>query len=175
MSYFSMFPKVNYDAKGDGKLMVMTDFFKRVVVKANAQDQIVGFDYYDIKDGETPEIIAYKYYGDTELHWTILVANKIVDYYHDWPMSIQTFEQYMKDKYAEPAGIHHYEIEQTSGDTKVKIDVGLNTTDYPSATSVSNYEYEERLQDEKRKIRLIQPRFIENFVEEFESKLNEGA
>ena len=175
MTYFSMFPRVNYDARGNGKFVEMTDFFKRVVVKANAQDQIVGFDYYDIKDGETPEIIAYKYYGDTELHWTILVANKIVDYYHDWPMSIQTFEQYMKDKYAEPAGIHHYEIEQTSGDTKVKIDVGLNTTDYPSATSVSNYEYEERLQDEKRKIRLIQPRFIENFVEEFESKLNEGA
>ena len=175
MGYFSLFPSVSYDAKGNNKFTIMTDIFKRVKVRTGVTSQIAEFDYYDVQDGETPEIIAYKYYNDSELHWTILVLNDIVDYYHDWPMSIQTFEQYMKDKYAEPAGIHHYEIEQASGDTKVKIDVGLNTTDYPSATPVSNYEYEERLQDEKRRIRLIQPQYIGNFVDEFEAKLNEGV
>ena len=47
--------------------------------------------------------------------------------------------------------IHHYEITQTSGDTTVTIDVGMNTTDYPSATAISNYQYEDKLQEKKDK------------------------
>ena len=80
----------------------------------------------------------------------------------------------MKEKYANPDAIHHYEIEQSSGDTTGVIDVGMNTTDYPDATPISNYTYETRIQDEKRKIRLIQPRFINGFVEEYETRLSEG-
>ena len=49
---------------------------------------------------------------------------------------------------------------KTSGDTEIKIDVGMNTTDYPTATAISNYQYEDRLQEERRQIRLIQPQFI---------------
>ena len=153
-----MFPDILYDAKGNGKDTFMKDIFRRVKVKSNAKGNIVEFDYYDVQDGETPEIIAFKYYGDAELHWTILVVNDIIDYYTDWPMSVQRFEQYMNDKYENPAAIHHYEVSQTSGDTTEKIDVGLNVTDYPSADVISNYQYEQSLQDEKRKIRLIQPR-----------------
>ena len=99
MSYFSMFPDILYDAKGNGKDTFMKDIFRRVKVKSNAKGNIVEFDYYDVQDGETPEIIAFKYYGDAELHWTILVVNDIIDYYTDWPMSVQRFEQYMNDKY----------------------------------------------------------------------------
>ena len=170
-----MFPDMLYDAKGNGKDTFMKDIFRRVKVKSNAKGNIVEFDYYDVQDGETPEMIAFKYYGDAELHWTFLVINDIIDYYTDWPMSVQRFEQYMNDKYENPAAIHHYEISQTSGDTTEKIDVGLNVTDYPSADVISNYQYEQNLQDEKRKIRLIQPRFISDFVDEFEAKIKEGA
>ena len=48
----------------------------------------------------------------------------------------------------------------------------MNTTDYPSAVAVSNYQYEDALQEKKRQIRLIQPRYIKEFVKEFESKLD---
>ena len=89
-------------------------------------------------------------------------------------MSIQRFEQFVKDKYENPAAVHHYEIPQTSGDTTVMIDVGMNTTEYPSATAISNYTYEDRLQEQKRQIRLIQPRFIDDFVKDFERKMNES-
>ena len=170
-----MFPDIKYDAKGNGKETFMKDIFRRVKVRSNARNNIVEFDYYDVQDGEAPEIIAYKYYGDAELHWTILVVNDIVDYYHDWPMSVQRFEQYVTEKYTNPAAIHHYEISQTSGGTETKIDVGMNVTDYPSADAISFYQYEQALQDEKRKIRLIQPRFISNFVDEFEAKIKEVA
>ena len=175
MSYFDMFPNIYYSAKGDGKFTIMKDLLARVKLIANVKDNILGFDYYDVKDGETPEMIAYKYYGDVNLHWTILVVNDVIDYYEDWPMSVQRFEQFVKDKYDNPQGIHHYEISQTSGDTTVTIDVGMNTTEYPSATAISNYQYEDSLQEKKRQIRLIGTRYISDFVKEFESKMKEAS
>ena len=119
-------------------------------------------------------MIAHKYYDDVNLHWTIMVVNDVIDYYEDWPMSVQKFEEFVKNKYNNPQAIHHYEISQTSGDTTVKIDVGMNTTDYPSATAISNYTYEDRLQEQRRQIRLIQPQYISTFVKEFEKKMNEA-
>ena len=171
MSYFEMFPNILYSAKGDGKYTVMKDIMSRVKLISGVKENILGFDYYNVQDGETPEMIAHKYYGDVNLHWTVLVANDIVDYYEDWPMSVQRFEEFVKEKYDNPQGIHHYEITQTSGDTTVTIDVGMNTTDY-SGTPISNYQYEDKLQEQKRQIRLIQPRYIKEFVKEFERKLD---
>ena len=146
----------------------------RVKLRTDIKDDIFDYDYYDVIDGETPEIIAHKYYDNPELHWTILIANDIVDYYRDWPMTTQRFEEYVKDKYENPQDVHHYEISQTSGDTTKTINVGLNNTDYESASAISNYIYEQRLQDEKRQIRLIGQRFIKQFVDEFKSKIDEG-
>tara|TARA_B100000123_G_C25683492_1_gene407512 strand:+ start:115 stop:642 length:528 start_codon:yes stop_codon:yes gene_type:complete len=173
MGYFQMFPDTLYDAKGNGNYTVMKDILTRVKLVASKKENILNFDYYNVQDGETPEMIAHKYYGDVNLHWTILVANDIVDYYNDWPMSVQKFEKFVFDKYDNPQAIHHYEISQTSGETTTTIDVGMNTTDYPSATAISNYTYEDRLQEQKRQIRLISPDFISQFVSEFEKKLSE--
>ena len=169
MSYFSMFPKLFYDHKGNEKFNLQTNLMTRLIVRTDVKDDLFDFDYYNVQDGETPEMIAHKYYDDSELHWTIFLANNIVDYYEDWPMSTQRFEQFVKEKYDNPGAIHHYEITQTSGDTEQTIDVGMNTTDYPSATPISNYTYEDRLQEQKRQIRLIHPRYISQIVEEFEN------
>ena len=168
-----MFPSIYYSAKGDGKYTVMKDLMSRVKLISKVKENILGFDYYDVKDGETPEMIAHKYYGDVNLHWIILVTNDIIDYYEDWPMSVQRFEEFVKEKYDNPQGIHHYEITQTSGDTTVTIDVGMNTTDY-SGTPISNYQYEDKLQEKKRQIRLITPEYVDQFVKEFERKMNEA-
>ena len=174
MAYFEMFPSVFYDMKGDGQYTLVKDLMSRVKLVASVKENILNFDYYDVKDGETPEMIAQKYYGDVNLHWTILVANDIIDYYEEWPMSVQKFEQFVKDKYDNPQAIHHYEIEQTSGNDTRKIDVGMNTTEYPSATAISNYQYEDKLQEKKRQIRLITPEYMDSFVQEFEKKMNES-
>ena len=168
-----MFPNISYDAKGNGRETIHKDIFRRIKIKT--KNQLLDFDFYDVQNGEAPEIIAHKYYGDPELHWTILVANDIVDYYHDWPMSQQTFEQYVKERYGNPNAVHHYEVTQTSGDTTEVINVGMNTTDYGSALPISNYQYEMSLQEQKSQIRLIKPQFIEDFVKEFETKIKEGA
>ena len=174
MSYFDMFPNIYYSAKGDGKFTIMKDLMARVKIIDSVKDNILGFDYYDVKDGETPEMIAHKYYGDVNLHWTLFAVNDIIDYYEDWPMSSQRFEEFVFDKYDNPQAVHHYEISQTSGDTTETIDVGMNTTDYPSATAISNYLYEDKLQEKKRQIGLIQRQYIDGFVKEFERKMNES-
>ena len=90
-------------------------------------------------------------------------------------MSVQRFEEFVKEKYDNPQAIHHYEISQTSGDSTVTINVGMNTTDYPSATAISNYQYEDKLQEKKRQIRLIGTRYIDDFVKEFERKMQEAS
>ena len=169
-----MIPKIYYDSKGDDNYSLLTNLLTRVKLRTDIKTDVFDYDFYNVQDGETPEIIAHKYYNNSELHWTILIANDIIDYYEEWPMSTQRFEEFVKDKYINSQDVHHYEISQTSGDTTKTINVGMNTTDYASASAISFYTYEQRLQETKRQIRLIKPNFIEQFVEEFESKIDEG-
>ena len=88
-------------------------------------------------------------------------------------MGFQEFENYVNDKYAEPGAIHHFEVKQTSGRQE-----GLEpeayshfievNADHPGAQSVSNYEYEQRLQNKKRQIKILNPDYLSSFIEEFE-------
>ena len=132
------------------------------------------FETYDVKEGETPEMIADKLYGDSTLHWVVLMVINIVDRYHEWPMAGNQFLDYVNEKYSIPSATHHYEIAQSSGKTTVKIDIGTDNTDYPTATIITNYEYEEKEQDRRRKIRLLEPSFIDDFVAEFKDLINES-
>ena len=102
-----------------------------------------------------------------------MLINYITDRYHDWPMNGAQFLHYINEKYSDPDAVHHYEIEQTSGDTSIKIDIGTDNTNYSSATAITNFDYEQKLQDEKRKIRLLDPQYASQFVEEFENLMGE--
>ena len=173
MAYFSKFPKGVYDIAGNKQFKLVTDIMRRVKVRAKILNEASLYDDYDVPSGERPEVTAFKHFGDTELHWVILLTNDITDAYYGWPLSDQDFEKYVNDKYANPAGIHHYEITQSSGpqtgsspdDYSHKIEV--NETE-SGAESVSNYEYERREQDKLRSIKLLDPAFLGLFIEEFE-------
>ena len=167
--YFANFPVIIYDSVGDGNFKLVTNLLKRVALRSKVKSNTLLFDTYDVKEGETPESIADKLYRDSELHWVILLINDITDRYHQWPMTTPQWQAYLKDKYSNVDATHHYEISQTSGDTTIAIDVGTVNTDYPTATAVTNFEYEEKVQDEIRKIRLLDPRYLEPFVTEYES------
>ena len=172
--YFAHFPTIPYDSEGNGKFKSVKNLLRRVGLASKVKANAMFFDTYDVKNGETPESIAFKLYGDTELHYVILLVNDITDRYHQWPMSEAQFLQFVNDKYDNVNAIHHYEIEQQSGKTTKKIDIGTDNTDYPTATAITNLEFEQEEQDSKRKIRLLDPNFVERFTDEFKTLINES-
>ena len=173
--FFDQFPKINYNLSGiNGKTKEVTDIFRRVKARSKIADNVTLFDNYDVAEGEKPEDVAYKIYGDADYFWVVTLVNNIVNRYYDWPLPEFVFQQYLKDKYSNPDAIHHYEVTQQSGkqagegpaDYSHKLEVN---SDYPGAQSVSNREYENRLQDEKRQINILLPKYLGVFEEEFRS------
>lgn len=171
--YFEKFPVILYDSVGNGDFKFVTNLLRRVGLRTKVKNNVLLFDTYNIRSGQTPEEIADKLYDDPELHWVILMVNDITDRYHQWPLNENQFQAYINDKYDNIDAVHHYETTQTSGDTTLKIDVGTVNTDYPSATAITNYEYEVAREDEKRQIRLLDPRYLDPFIEEFEQLMAE--
>jgi len=169
--YFANFPLIVYDSVGDGNFKIVTNLLKRVAMRTKVRTNTLLFDTYDVKEGETPEMIADKLYDDPELHWVVLFVNNITDRYHQWPMNFGQFNTFIADKYSNIDAVHHYEVSQTSGDTSVKIDIGTDTTGYSEAdlTTITNREFEEERQDTLRQIRLLDRSYIEQFVQEFET------
>ena len=170
--YFNQFEKGFYDLNGDGNEKLVTDLMTRVKVRDKVIDEVSLYDSYDVPSGERPEDTAFKHFGSADLHWVILLTNNITDVYYDWPMSEQTFETFLTDKYTNPGAIHHYEVTKSSGKTTASgpddysylIEVNSDAT---GAQSVSNREFEQRLQDEKRKIKLLNESYLSTFIEEF--------
>ena len=172
--YFSSFPVMPYDSIGDYEFKTVTNILRRVALRSKVKTNVLVFDTYQVKEGETPEMVAAKLYNDPELHWLVLMVNDISDVYHQWPMHMGQFNQYVTEKYSNINAIHHYEIAQTSGDTSINIEV-TDLSTYPSASTVTNYEYEQRKQDELREIRLLDPRYINQFIQEYRNLMNESS
>ena len=173
--FFSKFPYIVYDSVGDGEFKIVTNLLRRVAIRSKVKANTLFFDTYDVKEGETPEMVAHKLYGDPELHWVVLLVNNVTERYHQWPKNTNQFLAYINDKYSDVNATHHYEISQVSGDTTIKIDIGTDNTGHSGATAVTNFEYEEALEDKKRSIRLLDPAYIGPFVAEFESLMEESV
>ena len=134
--FFDYFPKIYYDINKNPisnyklatNILVRTRLVREVLVNSGS------YRYYTIRDGDRPEILADKAYGDPEAHWIILYANDILDPQYDWPMDSRTFVKHIKDKYgsieAAKTGVHHYEkvIERLNSTTnttttkRIKVD-----------------------------------------------------
>lgn len=168
--YFSLFPKGFYDLKGNGNPKLVVDLMRRVKIRSKIKDEASLYDKYDVVDGDTPESIAFKYFGNAQLHWVILMLNDMTDRYYDWPLNVFDFEKYVNDKYTNPDGVHHYEKVQSSGpqtSTDYSHLIECASTDV-GAVSVSNREYEDRIQERKRQIKLINPGVLPILLEEFQ-------
>ena len=180
MSYFSKFPVITYDIKGDKIYKLLPDILKRVKIRSGLASSRFVFDKYNVKENENPEDVAFKYYGDPQYHWVILMVNNVTDRYYGWPMDQAQFAEYLTDKYGagNEDAVHHYEIAQDSGRTS-----GQGPNDYSylvevnsdtdNASSISNREYEERQQDKKRSIRLLNQRYLNDFIQEFDNLIKQ--
>jgi len=168
--YFSKFPKIAYDIDKTKNYKVVADIFRRIKIRDKILDNVSLYMKYQIQSGDTPETISFKHFGTPLYHWVILITNNITDRFYGWPLDEVAFEKYVNDKYTNPLGTHHYEVAQSSGKTSSSdyshlIQVDSSTS---GATVVTNYEYERRLQDEKREIKLLDKKYLAAFVREFD-------
>ena len=173
MAYFSKFPLMAYDMAGNENYKLLPDILRRVKLRSGIRSGSFLFDNYDVSDGERPEDIAFKYYGDPEYHWVILMTNNITDRFYQWPLTQPQFQEHLKDKYGagNEDAVHHYEITQTSGPTSSRNYSHMVecNSDEDNPSIISNRDYEQRKQDEYRQIRLLDKRYLRTFVNEFES------
>ena len=180
MSYFSRFPMMSYDVKGNDNYKLLPDILRRVKQRAGIKAGQFIFDSYDVMNGEKPEDIAFKWFGDAQLHWIILMTNNITDRYYQWPMTQPQFAEFLTDKYGagNEDSAHHYEVTQDSGrtsgqgpnDYSHKVEVNSDTD---NATTITNREYEERQQDKYRSIRLLNQRYVSDFISEFDNLIKQ--
>ncbi len=166
-------PTIEYDSVGQGNTKTVTDLLRRVAMRAKVKANTLLYDYHDIVEGDTPESVAFEFYDEPKLSWVILMVNDITDRFHQWPMPYHEFITHVNDKYSNINATHHYYITQSSGDTDVRINIGADNTDHSGATAVTNLEYEEDLQNQMRRIRILQPTYVNQFTEEFKELLNE--
>lgn len=152
MGYFSSFPLVRLR---DGSLG-MNVTARNKILSAYKNNAKVYYEH-SVTDGETPEIIADKFYDDAELAWVILIFNDIHNVYKDWPQDNFTLENYIYDKYENPYGIHHY-VSASTGNV-----VSFDHVSY-DRVPVTNYDFEVDLNDSKRKIKLILPEYVGQVV-----------
>lgn len=117
MAYFTELPNVEYvnrfpNTKSNDETTLAKNIFRRVKVREDLISVFAGFEYYTIVEGERPDQIAEKLYGDAGLDWVILVSNNIINYYDQWPLTVNEFNNYLISKYGTEDAlqeIHHYE------------------------------------------------------------------
>lgn len=98
-NYFSKFPKLYYSFDGHNSSELITSLTTRFSFEESLRNNTSVFYEYDIRDGDTPEILASKVYGSAERHWIILLFNDIVDPFYDWPLQYDTLNEYIDQKY----------------------------------------------------------------------------
>ena len=179
MAYFKYFNKINYDVRGvknNVNIDVITNILERVRLKLNFIQNQAFFAQHQIIDGETPEFLAYSYYGDTELHWIILYSQQATNPYYDWPLTYFDLQKFVNKKYgvANINDIHHYEdVDGYEVDATDDASCIAHTLCTPtsSVTSVTNFIHEETLNDAKRNLTIIRPEYVSNVVNEFKKLL----
>lgn len=160
--YFDKFPSFLYPFTINGKTeyKIVKDITTNVRVRKEILDSVTLYDEYDIRDGETPEIIAEKVYGSPLYHWVVMLCNQRYNYVDDFPLPLYELEQMIYDKYGSVEAAndpHHY----------VNAQGYIVDSAQEGATMVSNYQYETDLNESKRRIKLISPRLLNTILKNF--------
>ena len=98
--YFKHFPTINFDVKNDGNLIQAKDIFRNIRVSSDAEDAIIGYEYYYINDQDRPDVLASKLYGDATLYWLFWMVNDQFATFSDWPKSQSILDKFINRKYS---------------------------------------------------------------------------
>ena len=193
--YFRFVPNFNYTSRQKGSNSTDYTQVKNLFKRGKLRDDIFGeisfFTKYSIIGDERPDSVAYKIYNDSTLDWVVLLSNNIINVQSEWPLSQQNFDNYLYEKYINIEtinAVHHYESKEVKTSTGTLIfkkgiripnnytisfyDDGLGTevTTTNIAVPVTNLEYEIKIQEDKRNIFVLKPRYLNiifNDLEDF--------
>lgn len=163
--YFRNFPTTSYKFVNNGSNKVVTDILKRVKIRDEVKNNIGVYTKTILQSGETPESLASKAYGDSGLHWIILMMNDITNPIYDWLMDPEPLQSFITGKYGagNENATHHWENARL---------FEVNSTE-PGALIVTNYEFEDRENEKKRDIKVLDPEFVSEIVKEFKTVINQ--
>ncbi len=191
--FFNIVPNIEYDEKpisypfSESDFVVAKNFFRRYKINDDVFQYAVFFKKYTIKDGERPETLAEKIYGNQFYDWVILLTNNMVNAQYDWPRTNYEIYKMVEEEFDDPySEISHYEIKETIGHYqaglhvdktfydsthKLNIDGSVqikNGNEIASPITVAEYYQEEN--EKKREIYLLKSRFLESFVKDFKKQ-----
>jgi len=195
-NYFQRLPDFEYvsripDAKISDYIRVK-NLFKRGVLREDIFQNLSFFTKYQIEGNDRPDNVAAEVYGDSSLDWVVLITNNIINIQTEWPMSQVEFDEYLLEKYGNYDtlynGVHHYETEEVKNSESVVIvpaglqvpsDYSVTYFDYltdtmvttPAPIAVTNYDYEEKLENDKRNIFILKPRYLNVVIDDMEDMM----
>ena len=193
MGYFRELPNLLYqsflpDKKSSQDYTEVKNLFRRTKLRDDLQNVFTLFDKYEIPDGFRPENVAEEFYGNDELDWVVILTAGIVNIRNEWPLNSRDIFDYSFEKYGDDLNATRFfetkEVKNSSGtillNKGVVVDSDFEFNYYEDTTNkyinvkgtsvrtgISNYEYETRLNDEKRSIFLLKPGYLQQFINDF--------
>ena len=190
--YFSIIPNIQYDEKpisypfSESDFVVAKNFFRRYKINEDVFSTAVLFKKYTITDGERPDQLALKAYGDPFFDWVILLTNNMVNAQYDWPMTNYELQKVLEEEFDDAySEIHHYEtikigqyaaglhVDETffNGQHKVNVNGTISLKNGSEICGpVTVAEHYTRENEKKREIYLLKPAYFQSFVDDFRKK-----
>jgi hypothetical protein len=193
-SYFQRVPDFNYVSRlPDSKIgdyVRVKNLFKKGKLREDIFQNVAFFEKYKIVGDDRPDNVAFEVYNDSSLDWLVLLSNNVLNVQSEWPLPQTDFDRFVLDKYGDYDtlynGIHHYEtteVKNTQGVTIIpaglQVDSSYSVSYYDFFTDlqvttgnlaipVTNYEYEEKVENDKRNIFLLKPRYLNIVFDDME-------
>tara|TARA_R100001594_G_scaffold142071_1_gene188682 strand:+ start:516 stop:1184 length:669 start_codon:yes stop_codon:yes gene_type:complete len=193
-SYFNLIPDFDYVSRLPGAKISdynrVKNFFRRVTLREDIYQNLTFFTKYSIEGDDRPDNVANKVYEDSSLDWLILLANNITHIPTEWPMPQNDFDRFLLEKYDNYDtlynGVHHHEtIEVKDSNNITIVRPGLEVssdftqtyydyydkemkTESNITRPVTNYEYEEKLENDKRQIFILQQEYLTVVLDDIE-------
>ena len=193
-NYFRRLPDFEYVSRlPDAKIsdyITVKNFFKKGKLRDDIFQNLAFFERYKIEGNDRPDNVAFKVYGDSTLDWLVLICNNILNIQTEWPLTQTEFDSTLLEKYGDYetlySGVHHYEtIEVKNSQGVVIVPAGLQVPENYSVSfydffndgmttannitiAVTNYEYEEKLENIKRNIYVLKPIYLNVVLDDLE-------
>ena len=197
-NYFKQIPDFEYVSRlPDAKIsdyIAVKNLFKKGELRPDIFQDLATFQKYQIKGDDRPDNVAQDFYQDSSLDWLVLTCNNVVNIQTEWPLTQRDFDRFLLDKYGtyeNLESIHHYEtVELKNSKGVVMLEKGLEVeNDFSfsyydwwlkeqktiisanAVTSVTNYQYEEKIEDDKRNIFLLKTRYLGLVMDDMEDMM----